>query len=446
MPGMKRIFVGLLVLAPAWAAAQGVLGQLPGPVQGVGRARLPVDLDALRPSRVLEPLSDRAADLLSRTDALAERLRVDSRIWMPDRNGHPVLRDRLTWLAPSEQARARAQAAGWRLVEALDLEGLGLSVWRVQPPPGLDAVVAQAQLAAFETAGAPEDAPVATAPPQGAAELEHLYVPAGSEAAGPLVGAAGSSAPGAGAARVGLIDTGVDARHPALAAVPIAALGCAPRAHAHGTAVASVISGDADGLRSAAPRLALAAVDVDCGEPGGGSASRLVLGLEALLRARVPVVNISLVGPPNQLVAAAVAAAQARGMLLVAAAGNDGPAAAPLYPAAYPGVIAVAATDVRRRALPESARGDHIGASAVGSAVPVAQVGGGLAQARGTSFAAPWVAGRLALLWGDAPPSVARAQQLRAALAQQLEDLGAPGRDPVFGWGWAGPRWSPKLK
>lgn len=85
-------------------------------------------------------------------------------------------------------------------------------------------------------------------------------------------------------------------------------------------------------------------------------------------------------------------------------------------------------------------------ASATGAGLAVAQLGGGLAQARGSSFAAPWLAGRLAAAWGDAPPDPARADALRAALQAQLEDLGEPGRDAVFGWGWAGPRWQPKLQ
>src|SRR3546814_17507179 len=72
---------------------------------------------------------------------------------------------------------------------------------------------------------------------------------------------------------------------------------------------------------------------------------------------QVAVVNISLVGPPNLLVRTAVTTLGRRGQLIVAAVGNDGPAAAPLYPAAYPGVIAVTGVDARHRVLMEAGRG-----------------------------------------------------------------------------------------
>src|SRR5207248_11432234 len=107
---------------------------------------------------------------------------------------------------------------------------------------------------------------------------------------------------------------------------------------------------------------------------------------------RTPVINISLVGPPNAVLAAAVKAAIGRGLLLVAPVGNDGPAAPPLYPAAYPGVVAVTGVDGRRRVLPEAGRAGHVDFAAPGE-VSAAAPGGGYANARGTSFAAPIVAG-----------------------------------------------------
>jgi subtilisin family serine protease len=110
----------------------------------------------------------------------------------------------------------------------------------------------------------------------------------------------------------------------------------------------------------------------------------------------VPVVTISLVGPPNPLLARVVAAAQARGVIVVAAVGNDGPAAPPAYPASYPGVIAVTGVDARGRVLIEAGRAAHLDYAAPGADMVSADRAGRLAPVRGTSFAAPLVAGVIA--------------------------------------------------
>jgi subtilisin family serine protease len=441
---MKSILFTLALLAAGVPAAGQLLPPLPqlprtpGLTELTERARLD-RLDRLdRPLQALrgvgEPLLDRAA-------TLARLLQGSVTPWMPDGRGHAVLRDELLWIAPDETARQQALAQGWRLLEALPLDGLGLQAWRVAPPAGLDALAAQAVLQALG---------------QGAeAELQHLYLPAGGVGAAisATVAASGSAASGAlsgsVAASLGLIDGGVDPEHPALSPRRLQRWGCDGQSlpsppSPHGTAVASLLVGELDGLRSAWPGAALAVADIYCGDPRGGSVARLVAALDWLVRQQVAVVNISLVGPPNRLLQQAVAAAQARGLILVAAVGNDGPAAPPLYPAAYPGVLAVSGVDARRRPLPEAGRGLHVGAVAQGSGLAVAQLGGGLALARGTSFAAPWLAGRIAQAWGTAPPSTARAQALLEALRAQLEDLGEPGPDPVFGHGYAGPRWQPR--
>ena len=166
----------------------------------------------------------------------------------------------------------------------------------------------------------------------------------------------------------------------------------------------------------------------------GGSASAIVAALGWMAAQRAPVVNISLVGPPNAALAAAVRALSARGCLLVAAVGNDGPAAPPLYPASYPGVIAVTGVDARRRPLPEAGKALHVDFAAPGAGLRSAKPGGGAASVRGTSFASPIVAGHLArLLPAPDPAGSTRAVERLAASAQ---DLGAPGRDAVFGRGF----------
>jgi subtilisin family serine protease len=72
-------------------------------------------------------------------------------------------------------------------------------------------------------------------------------------------------------------------------------------------------------------------VDVYCNEPTGGAVDALAAGFSWLAQQRVAVINVSLVGPDNAALAQIVRALTARGYLLVAAVGNDGPAAPPLY-------------------------------------------------------------------------------------------------------------------
>jgi subtilisin family serine protease len=148
------------------------------------------------------------------------------------------------------------------------------------------------------------------------------------------------------------------------------------------------------------------------------------------------VINVSLVGPDNLLLAQSIRALQRRGHLIVAAVGNDGPAAPALYPAAYEGVVGVTGVDGRRRALPEAGRGPQVRFAAVGADLPAAGLHGEYVAVRGTSFAAPIVAGLLAAAL-PAPDSAAAAAAV-AQLAAQAVDLGARGADTTFGSGLVG--------
>src|SRR4030095_4093740 len=111
---------------------------------------------------------------------------------------------------------------------------------------------------------------------------------------------------------------------------------------------------------------------------------------------RPSVINISLIGPPNGTMERAIAAVRARGISVVAAVGNDGPAAPPQYPASYPGVIAVTWVDSADRALREAGRSAHLDFAAPGADLVAALPGRGYTPVRGTSFPLPFVPGRLA--------------------------------------------------
>jgi subtilisin family serine protease len=242
---------------------------------------------------------------------------------------------------------------------------------------------------------------------------------------------------------VGLIDDGVDGHHAALDAVKVHPHGCAGAAlpALHGTAVASLIAGHANHFQGAAPGAELYAADVFCGRPTGGEVDDVAEAFAWLMHEQVPVINVSLVGPPNRTLESVVAGAVSRGYLIVAAVGNDGPAAPPLYPAAWPGVVGVTAVDARHRVLPEAERGPQVKFAAPGADMAAARTPRGYALVRGTSFAAPIVAGLLAQALHS--PDRASAEEALTGLERRAQHLGAPGLDPSYGYGLVGAELAP---
>lgn len=94
--------------------------------------------------------------------------------------------------------------------------------------------------------------------------------------------------------------------------------------------------GSAGVFHGAAPGMPLLVADVYGGSAANGSAVAIARAMGWLAANGARVVNISLVGPPNPLLEAATKALLARGVLVVAAVGNDGPAAPPQYPPPIP--------------------------------------------------------------------------------------------------------------
>jgi hypothetical protein len=229
------------------------------------------------------------------------------------------------------------------------------------------------------------------------ADYNHIYEPAGGAllpAAGALLAANRAVRPGA---RIAMIDGGI-ASHPALARASIEQRGFAGGAQptGHGTAVGSLIVGDQGIFKGAARGAQLFVGDVYGGNAAAGSATTIVRALAWAASKRPSVINISLVGPSNRMLARAISALRGRGIALVAAVGNDGPASPPQYPASYPGVIAVTGVDSRNRALREAGRSAHLDFAAPGADLAAALPGKGYTVVRGTSFAAPFVTARLA--------------------------------------------------
>lgn len=242
------------------------------------------------------------------------------------------------------------------------------------------------------------------------------------------------------APRIGMIDSGVDLRAPALQGARIELLSTRgksrpPSGSAHGTAVAALFAGAAGGpAPGLLPRAEIVAVDAfhRAGGEDSADAYDVVRALDRLAGRDVDIVNMSFAGPDNDVLEEAVAAMAGRGAMLVAAAGNAGPRAAPQFPAAYGGVVAVTAADAKGRSYRQATGGAHIAFAAPGVKLWTASGKSGRLRS-GTSFAAPFASAALAVLRERAPE--ASAAELVMALAKSARDLGAPGRDPVFGWG-----------
>lgn len=380
---------------------------------------LPRELPRL-PGAVESELVRNAVPLQAlRTRTIRELLRDHADVLEPDPGGEPVRRGELLLVAPARATLDAALAQGFVLLREQTLAALELTQVVLRAPPGLATAAALQRLRAID--------------PAVEADFNHVYTPSGEPA--PAASAAPTAATAAAPRRVGLIDSGVDRRHVALRGAEVQVWGCAgPEVPApHGTAVASLLVGRDAAFSGAAPGATLFAADIYCGQAAGGAAENLALALAWMAREKVAVVNISLVGPANRVLERAVKALNDKGHLVVAAVGNDGPAAAPLYPASYPGVVGVTGVMPSRRVLPEAAQGPQVLLAAPGAELAVARPGGGYVVARGTSFAAPLVAGLLAEAL-TAPDRQAAASAL-ARVAEGAQDLGAPGRDPVYGLG-----------
>jgi len=236
---------------------------------------------------------------------------------------------------------------------------------------------------------------------------------------------------------IGLIDTGVAtnlAYFKHITLVQRAFNAKDPQPRLHGTAVAHLMAGT---RKHPARATKIYVADIFGGPRAtSGSSFALIKALDWLAAQGVPVINISLSGPRNPAVASAIGRINRKGHTIVAAAGNDGPAAPPVFPGAYDGVIGVTAVDGANRVYRYANRGAYVDFAARGVAVAAIDAQGAVRDATGTSFAAPVIAARLA---GELrTPDAAAAQKAIRALEAEARDLGAPGRDPVYGVGLIG--------
>ncbi|HEX2802734.1 MAG TPA: S8 family serine peptidase [Sphingomicrobium sp.] len=298
-------------------------------------------------------------------------------------DGEPVRRGMLLAADPDPISLQLALRAGFRLLADERDPVLGLRAVKLAVPRGRSARSALRLLAKVA--------------PRLEADYDHIYEPSGGSLA-PLAGSLAAAAGSGNGRIIGMIDGGV-ASHPSLAKAAIEQNGFSgdARPTGHGTAVASLLVGDQRPFRGAATGAQLYVADIYGGNRAAGSASAIAKALGWLAGKRPQVITVSLVGPANKLVARAIQIVRSRGIQVVAAVGNDGPAAPPQYPASYPGVVSITAVDSNGRAIPEAGRAEHVDFAAPGADMAAALPGQGYAEIRGTSFAAPLAAARLAV-------------------------------------------------
>jgi subtilisin family serine protease len=335
-----------------------------------------------------------------------------------DPNGEPVVRRELLAFEPTEQALELAQSAGFTTAREERMAELGTRIVVLLAPQRMTIRRALQRLRALD--------------PQGTYDYNHVYTRSGS------IGTTGavepklvpSNATSDSVTRVGLIDGGVDRSHPVFVNSSFQMNGCGGMLvpSPHGTAVASLIA-----MQIPVGRLELFSADVYCDQPIGGSVTAIVGAFGWLARERVPVINVSLVGPPNRMLERVIQTMLQRGHVIVAAVGNDGPNAKPLYPAAYEGVVGITGVDGKERVLIEALRGPQVDFAAPGADITAAASKGAYAPVRGTSFAAPVVAALMAQADRQTQPGAA--QQVIQRFAAMARDLGKTGFDPVYGYG-----------
>ena len=238
---------------------------------------------------------------------------------------------------------------------------------------------------------------------------------------------------------IAVIDSGVDVKHPELAnsvADSFDALGSKEGPHVHGTGIAGAIVAHARLMGSAPEARLLAIRAFGVGSKGAESTSYVILrGLDYAAEHGAQIINMSFAGPKDPLIERGVAATAARGILMVAAAGNAGAKSPPLYPAANPNVIAVSGTDAQEKLFTASNRGNHIAIAAPGADIFLPAPDEKYQITSGTSFSAAYISGVAALLLERNP--ALKPGDVRAILMRTASDLGAPGRDDLFGAGKA---------
>jgi hypothetical protein len=239
---------------------------------------------------------------------------------------------------------------------------------------------------------------------------------------------------------IAVIDAEIDVNQPDLAGAVIDRFdaGCgATSPSAHGTGMAGAIASHAR-LLGVAPQANIIAI---CAFGGAGSPEstsfKIIKGLDYAIQHGARIINMSFAGPRDPALSQALQIAREKGILVIAAAGNNGPKSAPAYPGADPSVMAVTATDGNDRLFTGANQGKYVTVAAPGVDVLVPAPDSGMQFTTGTSVAAAHVSGVAALL--IAHRRSLKPEEIRAILVRTAKHLGSPGINPQFGAGLVDP-------
>ncbi|MGD2250862.1 MAG: S8 family peptidase [Candidatus Methanofastidiosia archaeon] len=247
--------------------------------------------------------------------------------------------------------------------------------------------------------------------------------------------------------RVGIIDTGIDRDHPDLRRNikgGINTIAPSPQYpdpedfdddHGHGTHCAGIIGAvnNSIGVVGVAPDCFLYGIKA-FDSSGSAYTSDCIEGIEWCIEHEMQVISMSWGSyDSDDALEEMCKIAWDRGIILVAAAGNEGYYLPDLYPAGYETVMAISATDINDNIAPWSNYGEEIELAAPGVNILSTYMGGGYALMSGTSMACPHVSGTAALVFAMHPEW--NNLRVRKVLQKTAEDLGPPGWDPYYGFG-----------
>lgn len=346
-------------------------------------------------------------------------------------------------LNPSPAALQRARALlGVEVIERAGLGSLGLQVVRLGLR-GVDAQTAQDVLSERDPNVFALHHRYTLAQAAAASTTSGGAAPGGSPLA-PLKASLGWPVQSASCGKglvLGMIDTAVAPRVEPLQQARVQSRswvppGRSPLQDDHGTAVAALLVGQPgtayEGLVPAARLLAAAPFYTLNSGNGSADVMGLVKSLDWLVQQGARVVGMSLAGPGNEVLDAALRRARERGVTVVAAAGNQGRAAAPVFPAAYEQVLAATALHSSKRVYRRANQGDYIDYALPGADVPTLTRDGQQAVSSGTSYAVPFL---VALVAQSGAERLAQPGDWMSGGAIPSEDLGQPGKDAVYGHG-----------
>lgn len=351
-----------------------------------------------------------------------------------ERSGRDFVPDELVVANLGDDAKTDIGGLGFVVLDEQQLTSLGLTITRLRVPRQMTAPAARSLLA--------------TRFPRVLVDLNAIYRPQGQLVLPPpdyptkLIGWGRAADTCGQGLRIGVVDTAVDTELPGLRGTQIFQRSFLPTgakiaSAEHGTAIASILIGrESGGGSGLLPGAELAVAGVFGAGPDGIPIADVVAlagGLDWLVASSAQVINMSFTGDANAVAALVLRRVTAGHTIVVAAVGNGGPTAPPAFPAAEPGVIGVTAVDSHSQPYADSNRGDYVDFASPGVRIWTPGPTAAGSYHTGTSFAAPFVTAAVAARLASGAPM--DSDRIAQSLAEAAVDLGAPGKDPVFGWG-----------